>query len=103
MNRNQLILNIPTRYWEDPFAQAITQAWMWDVDQFDRWVQFEHDPDLYNALAGEYLYDHEGIIAQWMVRLCNGNYIAWWEDELGIPTDLTISDQQRRNNILSRL
>lgn len=103
LGQKVLEVNLPDKYREEDFVQQICVAIGAELEQLDRWINFEDVRDLNLVLKGQYLYDHEGILAQWFSRTVTGQYIAWWETMLGIPTDTTLSDQNRRNNIRARM
>ena len=91
------------KYRDDDFTQQLCDAWGIEFDHIARWLQFSNVEDWNNIVNGTYLYDHEGILAQWFASTVTGQYIVWWENMLGIPTDITLTDQDRRNAIKARM
>jgi len=85
----RLFRNVQPWYQTSDYIAQMFYAWQTEFDQMDRWTQFEPPQDLFNVLAGEWLYDHEGILAAWLARETTDPFLGWWENMLGIPTDTT--------------
>jgi hypothetical protein len=99
----RLFRNVQPWYRTSDYIAQMFHAWQTELDQMDRWTHYEAPQDLFNVLAGNWLYNHEGILAAWLARESSDPYLSWWENMLGIPTDTTIPDQARRNYLIQRM
>ena len=71
-------------------------AWQGELDQMDRWIQYEAPQDLFNVLAGEWLYDHEGVLAMWLARKYTRAGLAEIGEYFGRRSHSTVISAQKR-------
>jgi hypothetical protein len=103
LGQKLLEIDFPGKYRDEDFIQQFSGTFGKELEQLDRWIQFSSTEDLLNVLNGSLLYPFEGVLAQWFARTASGVYLNWWENMLGISTDTTLTNAQRRSNIRARM
>ena len=93
----------PDDYWESQYWNQLQMAFGLEMETLLRVVQFIPSDIAQRILNNDWPNEVEGILAQWLPQTVSGPFLVWWEEFLGIPSDISQTDVVRRITIHNQL
>lgn len=98
-----LMENLPTYWEEDDFMQQFLMAVGFEFDPIDRFTRFMLSGEIQSALNESLVANLEPMHSAWFVRTANEAAMAYWEDMFSSPSDSSLTLEERRAAILTRM